>query len=340
MTEPHGTEKAGRKRTTNDTGDHCEGRDAAENDEPPNKYRRIMRNNLRFKRPETSGKGARSAKHDAEGLMGGSSLSGGTEAMDIDGMACEDDVIRSQDVNSTDKNIEKGLFSEAGRKRRFLETLQRRMSEHRYRRQSNEFSHRNNDHDDDSRKEHKTKPTKRRCLVKFARQTDVTKETLEPDPRLVLWDPPVSPYGLLEEELYQDPWKLLTACMLLNKTSGKQVRSVIWNLFKLFPCPEAAVQADVAELETMLHPLGLYKKRAVAFRRFSLEYMKSDWRDPSELYGIGKYASDAYYIFCRGKWRPGEVEPDDKDLINYVTWLRSTDGFGTGLRRIPSQVET
>lgn len=26
------------------------------------------------------------------------------------------------------------------------------------------------------------------------------------------------------------------------------------------------------------------------------------WRDPAELYGIGKYGSDAYHIFCRGRW--------------------------------------
>jgi hypothetical protein len=46
-----------------------------------------------------------------------------------------------------------------------------------------------------------------------------------PDPRLCLWEPPASPYGLIEEELYHNPWKLLLACMLLNKTSGKQARS-------------------------------------------------------------------------------------------------------------------
>jgi len=33
----------------------------------------------------------------------------------------------------------------------------------------------------------------------------------------------VSPFGLLEEELWQQPWQLLLGCMLLNKTSGKQV---------------------------------------------------------------------------------------------------------------------
>lgn len=39
----------------------------------------------------------------------------------------------------------------------------------------------------------------------------------------VKWVPPVSPYGLIQEQLYQDPWKVLVACMLLNKTGGRQV---------------------------------------------------------------------------------------------------------------------
>ena len=34
------------------------------------------------------------------------------------------------------------------------------------------------------------------------------------------WQPPVSPYGLIQESLWREPWKLLVACMLLNKTSG------------------------------------------------------------------------------------------------------------------------
>jgi len=38
------------------------------------------------------------------------------------------------------------------------------------------------------------------------------------------WDPPASPFGLIEEELYADPWRLLTACILLNKTSITQAR--------------------------------------------------------------------------------------------------------------------
>ena len=34
--------------------------------------------------------------------------------------------------------------------------------------------------------------------------------------------PPCSPYGLVQEELWEDPWKLLVATIFLNRTTGKQ----------------------------------------------------------------------------------------------------------------------
>jgi hypothetical protein len=32
---------------------------------------------------------------------------------------------------------------------------------------------------------------------------------------------------------------------------------------------------------------------------FLLSFPRLQWSCPTELYGIGKYAADAYYIFCR-----------------------------------------
>ena len=55
------------------------------------------------------------------------------------------------------------------------------------------------------------------------------------------------------------------------------------------------------------------------------------WKDPLELHGIGQYAADAYFIFCRGDWR--DVKPADKDLLKYSNWLHETDGLGNGLER-------
>ncbi|KAL6776890.1 hypothetical protein ACKKBF_B03885 [Auxenochlorella protothecoides x Auxenochlorella symbiontica] len=153
---------------------------------------------------------------------------------------------------------------------------------------------------------------------------------LPEDPRVALWHPPISPYGLLEEELYPDPWKLLVACMLLNKTTSRAVRSVIWTLFDMCPGPLVAAATHVARIQALIQPLGLANKRAEAIQRLSWDYAHKDWRDPQELHGVGRYGADAYHMFCRGLWR--EVEPEDKDLRRYRDWLLATGGQGMGFQ--------
>ena len=80
---------------------------------------------------------------------------------------------------------------------------------------------------------HKVKQQRRRS----AKKPSKTRAFLQPgvDPRQALWHPPASPYGLIEEYLYQDPWKLLVACMLLNVTSGLQVNDSL-QLFHVTAC--------------------------------------------------------------------------------------------------------
>ncbi len=56
------------------------------------------------------------------------------------------------------------------------------------------------------------------------------------------------------------------------------------------------------------------------------------WTDPQQLHGIGRYAADAYYIFCRNQWREREP-PQDKDLLKYYEWLLQTEGQGSGHER-------
>lgn len=46
------------------------------------------------------------------------------------------------------------------------------------------------------------------------------------------------------------------------------------------------------------------------------------WTCPSELHGIGKYAADAYYMFCRGQWEG--LQPADKELKKHHEWLKTT----------------
>ena len=49
------------------------------------------------------------------------------------------------------------------------------------------------------------------------------RQKLAGDPRVSLWEPPQSTFGLIEEQLFWNPWKLLIACILLNKTNVVQV---------------------------------------------------------------------------------------------------------------------
>ena len=53
---------------------------------------------------------------------------------------------------------------------------------------------------------------------------------------------------------------------------------------------------------------------------FADEYLSKDWKQPIELYGIGKYGNDSYRIFCQGEWT--KVKPRDHMLNKYHDWLK------------------
>lgn len=128
-----------------------------------------------------------------------------------------------------------------------------------------------------------------------------------------------SPYGLIQEELRDQPWRLLIACIMLNLTSIKQVRPIIDGFFEMFPSPEAAVRADPGSIADVIRSLGLYNRRSRAIIRLS-EAFNGQWSDVNDLPGVGKYASDSYNIFVKGKI---DTEPTDSKLKKYVEWARS-----------------
>ena len=63
-----------------------------------------------------------------------------------------------------------------------------------------------------------------------------------------IYKPPKSPYNLIQEVLYENPWKLLVATIFLNKTSGKLAIQVMWKFFELWPDPETTMYADWKEI--------------------------------------------------------------------------------------------
>lgn len=105
-------------------------------------------------------------------------------------------------------------------------------------------------------------------------------------------------------------------------TKHVQVRRVLPVLFKRYPDAQSLASASETELANILRPLGFYNRRAKSLKRFSAEYLSKDWTEAIDLYGIGKYANDAWHIFCVGDWR--NVSPDDHALNDYHDWLKES----------------
>ncbi|XP_057562640.1 methyl-CpG-binding domain protein 4 isoform X4 [Hippopotamus amphibius kiboko] len=147
------------------------------------------------------------------------------------------------------------------------------------------------------------------------------KEALSPPRRKAFkkWTPPRSPFNLVQETLFHDPWKLLIATIFLNRTSGKMAIPVLWKFLEKYPSAEVTRTADWRDVSEFLKPLGLYDLRAKTIIKFSDEYVTKQWRYPIELHGIGKYGNDSYRIFCVNEWK--QVHPEDHKLNKYHDWL-------------------
>lgn len=118
-----------------------------------------------------------------------------------------------------------------------------------------------------------------------------------------IWSPPRSPFNLLQEDHAFDPWRVLVICMLLNQTTGLQT----------------AMGVATEKIEEVIRSLGLHKKRAVTIKMLSEQYLSESWTHVTDLIGVGKYAADAYAIFCTGKWEG--LTPVDHMLVKYWEFL-------------------
>ena len=111
------------------------------------------------------------------------------------------------------------------------------------------------------------------------------------------------------------PWQLLLCCIFLNQTTRNQLDVVLMHFFERWNTPEKLLQARQDEIEGVIAPLGLQRRRTETVLRFTKEFLEKDWTDPLELHGIGEYAKAAYEIFCLGVIRPS---PQDHALNWYA----------------------
>ncbi|TXI87436.1 MAG: hypothetical protein E6Q36_07500 [Chryseobacterium sp.] len=128
--------------------------------------------------------------------------------------------------------------------------------------------------------------------------------------------PPRSPYSLIQEDLFNQPFWLLVTCILLNRSSRSVAERVLSDMIMRWPDSRALSRSDRAELAACVRSLGFMKRRT----EFIINLANADvlGYDLITQKGIGEYAARSYKIFCCNEL--GESEPTDGPLKQYWQW--------------------
>ncbi|KAI5290854.1 bifunctional endoribonuclease/protein kinase ire1 [Ascosphaera aggregata] len=144
-------------------------------------------------------------------------------------------------------------------------------------------------------------------------------------------------FGLIQERLAHNPFRLLIATIFLNKTRGKVAIPVLYKLFERYPTPVDLAHANIGDIASLMQCLGLQNTRAkkcialaqkwieaqpvkgIRYRRLHYpkhgdgldmkpretidEYDKRVAWEAAHLPGVGPYALDSWRIFCRDELR-------------------------------------
>ncbi|KAI5194020.1 DNA glycosylase [Aureobasidium subglaciale] len=148
-------------------------------------------------------------------------------------------------------------------------------------------------------------------------------------------------FGLIQERLANDPYRLLLAVTFLNKTAGRAAVPIFEKVMERYPTPQDLAAADVSDLSEMIHSLGFQNQRARKLIKIAETWIeqppqkgklfrtmdypsKGNGRhlkpkdtvdedvddcveagalEIAHIYGSGPYAWDSWRIFCRDKFR-------------------------------------
>ena len=143
--------------------------------------------------------------------------------------------------------------------------------------------------------------------------------------------PPIlSPYMLIQEFVRGNSWKIFFVCILLNKTSAKQVWRIVPSLFEKYKDSTDFLKADADEVKEIIRPLGFKNVRYDRLRKMS-EDIENGWKFTAREKtprGIGKYGMDSYILFVSNYLIDDVL---DKELLHYVQWAKEIVSRDTGI---------
>lgn len=138
--------------------------------------------------------------------------------------------------------------------------------------------------------------------------------------------PPISPFGLIQEALWPNEWKILVVCIFLNQTSRKQVEKVWDSFVKLCPGPRELLLTPRESVAEIIKPLGFKDRRTKLLYAMTEVYLAANWEHAHDLPGIGEYGARSWEIFVKGV--SGDTEPKDHALTVYWKWVKSQIASG------------
>lgn len=105
-----------------------------------------------------------------------------------------------------------------------------------------------------------------------------------------------------------DPYEILVAEILLQKTAAEKVEPVYTDLISTYPSLAALAEADQERLADQIYTLGLQNQRSKALIAIGEELqgagVPDDVEDLLELPYVGRYAANATLCFAFGEPRP------------------------------------
>lgn len=99
-----------------------------------------------------------------------------------------------------------------------------------------------------------------------------------------------------------EPFDVLVAEILLQRTFAEKVAPIFESMMERYPSPHRLASADTDEIEDILRPLGLQRRKATALKNIGEQLIHSESvpdkeHELLELPSVGKYAANAVLCF-------------------------------------------
>lgn len=127
---------------------------------------------------------------------------------------------------------------------------------------------------------------------------------------------------MVQQQVY-GPWAHMVGVIMLNQTGRKPVKTVLPEFLERWPTPERLLRSRICDIEEVIKPLGMWRRRARILYKMSMDYLTWDHVDARDLHGIGKYGADSYDIFFK---HDHSVQATDKELLHYLAYAAATSG--------------